>query len=74
MLLCQFLILNFDKIFPCPGAYETLSQKFLVKKLHKKQLNIEVNLEEYDYIYVKGFNMLFVLAIRGRLKIDPCNR
>jgi len=22
----------------------------------------------------KGFNMLVVLAIRGRLKIGPCNR
>ena len=37
-------------------------------------LFISLTFENYERYFFLRFNMYFVLAIRGRLKIDPCNR
>ncbi|KAK7320389.1 hypothetical protein VNO77_29815 [Canavalia gladiata] len=45
---CQSPDLSFDKILASPEACEALSKGFLVKKLQRKRLNRDVDLEEYE--------------------------
>ncbi|XP_027368580.1 uncharacterized protein LOC113874559 [Abrus precatorius] len=45
---CQSPKLSFDKILAYPEACEALSKGFLVKKLQRKQLNEDKDLEEYE--------------------------
>ncbi|WJX59441.1 hypothetical protein P8452_44760 [Trifolium repens] len=48
MQQCESNELGFDKILSCPEACDALSKGFMVKKLQRKQLNGEENVEEYE--------------------------
>ncbi|PNX75686.1 toll interleukin receptor [Trifolium pratense] len=48
MQQCESNEIGFDKILSCVEACEALSKGFVVKKLQRKQLNGEENVEEYE--------------------------
>jgi hypothetical protein len=48
MKQCESNELSFNKILSCPEACEVLSKGFLVKKLQRKKLNREENVEEFE--------------------------
>lgn len=62
MKQCESHELSFDKILSCPEACESLSKGFLVKKLQKKQMNREENVEEceeFELEVCRGSVLLF---------------
>ncbi|CAJ2634028.1 unnamed protein product [Trifolium pratense] len=58
MQQCESNEIGFDKILSCPEACEALSKGFSVKKLQRKQLNNEENVEEYEEFELENLIVL----------------